>query len=876
MNIKNKKIEEVLNNQILPFVLKPGRYVGNEFNIVLKEKDHLSARVALAFPEVYEIAMSYVGFDILYHVLNKEDDIWAERVYAPWTDMEQRMRKAGLPLYALESFTPLKEFDLVGFTLQYELTYTNVLNMLDLSGIPVWQKERSNSDPILLAGGPCTCNPEPMADFFDAFLIGDGEETVVEIARIVGQARRAGKDREEILAQLSALRGVYVPSFYSALYDTEGRFRQIKKKRSQAALPVQTRILERLKAEHYPNKPLVPLLEVTHNRLSIEVMRGCTEGCRFCNAGMIYRPTRERDKREIVQQMLNGLQGSGYEEVSFLSLSISDYSDLSPLMQESRAALDGKKVNVSFPSMRLDSFSPEIADFISTVRKSGFTFAPEAGSERLRRVINKNISAQDLERAVRIALENGWKHLKFYFMIGLPTETKEDIENIADLIENVAQLSKAFGKVSFTVSISPFSPKAHTPFQWERQNTREELLEKVYLLKEKFAGMRRVKLNWRDPDVSFIECVLGRADRKMAGVIFNAWKGGAIFDGWTEYFNMQVWQQAAQAENLYLKDYAQEFPVELSLPWEHIDKGVTKNFLLRERKNAFAEISEVDCKDGTCYACGIQRKNGFRELTDCYTHLDLLKKPPVQEEKREYRTYKKATLPAKSEQKTVRFRLQYEKKDYCRYISHLDLIRIFERVCRRADIPLSFSQGFNPHPRLSFGPPLSLGFSSEAEYLDMEIDAAYDKNLAESMNAFLPKGLKILARKEIKSKVQSLSAAINQSEYLVSLPQKAPMADSFEGALRQLLDAENIDIERKVKGKLKTINIRPYIESIITENNRLHIKTRVIDNRTVRISEIIKQLFQDAEINNSFLHVHRLKQLVHDGQKARTPLEILL
>ena len=521
--MKNKLIETILDKKVLPFVSKPGRYIGNELNIIRKEIQATDISVALAFPDIYEIGMSFIGFEILYHVLNKHDGVRAERVYLPWTDMQGMMQKEKLPLYSLETFTPLKEFDILGFTLQYELTYTNVLQMLHLSDIPVFAADRSDNDPIILGGGPCTGNPEPMSDFFDVYLIGDGEQAFVDICQLIGEMKKSKSARFEIMNALTGISGVYVPGLYNAGYDETGRFVSILSRTANAALPVVTRIESELKEENYPTRPIVPILEVTHDRLALEVMRGCTEGCRYCSAGMIYRPVREREPQAIVRQSIGGIDNSGFDEVSFLSLSISDYSKLNELMVSEKESLEGKYVNVSLPSMRLDSFSEEIARFVSSVRKSGFTFAPEAGSERLRKTINKNISDSEIFEAVETALRNGWKLLKFYFMIGLPTEKEEDIHAIADLIEKVSEVSKTYGRIRFNISISPFSPKPHTPFQWEEQNTRETLYNKVKILRTRLHHLKHVNLNWRDPEISALECVLGRADRRMGKAIFIAW-----------------------------------------------------------------------------------------------------------------------------------------------------------------------------------------------------------------------------------------------------------------------------------------------------------------------------------------------------------------
>lgn len=867
--MKNERLARLLDSRILPYVSKPGRYLGNELNSIHKDLDDNSIRVALAFPEVYEIAMSYIGFDILYHVLNRQEHIWAERVYAPWADMEELLRKEDIRLFSLESFTSIQEFDLIGFTLQYELTYTNVLNMLDLAGIPVRSRSRLDTDPIIIAGGPCTCNPEPMAEFIDAFLIGDGETAVVDMARTIGRLKKEGHGRKRILEELAGIAGVYVPSLYETQYDADGNFQGIRPVSAHGPERIRSRLLSELKAEHYPEAPLVPLVEVTHDRLAVEVMRGCTEGCRYCNAGMIYRPTRERSTEDIIEQIKTNLDNTGHSEVSFLSLSISDYSRLATLMKDSRQMLNGAGVNVSFPSMRLDKFSPEIAEYTSSVRKSGFTFAPEAGSPRLRRVINKNISDDDLYRSVSIALEKGWKLLKFYFMIGLPTETEDDVLAIAQIMERVVELSRGYGNITFNVSISPFSPKAHTPFQWERQDTKEEFKHKVYLLKERFRKMRRVKLNWRDPDVSKLECVLGRADRRMAEAIYIAWKSGAKFDGWSEFFDMSLWQNAVRQAGLNMDSYSALLDPECSLPWDHIDKGVSKSFLKKERQNAYREILVSDCKTDRCHACGWQRKGGFRELVDCYQRQN---DPAAVHPGKETATV--ASSPervAQQNRQFSKFRLQFTKTGLAKYLSHLDIVRTLERACRRAGIPLRYSEGFNPHPKLSFGPPLALGCTSDAEFVDVEIDSGYADNLQNALNSVLPDGFKIVRLQQVNLPVKSLGAIIDRAEYEVNLRQKDQLPETLEHELDNLLKRAEIIVERKVKGRLKKIDIRPFIEQVDFADGILRIRTRVLENRTVRIPEILTVLLGQSQ----GLSIHRKKQLIHDETAEKTPFDVL-
>ncbi|MEJ2052533.1 MAG: TIGR03960 family B12-binding radical SAM protein [Calditrichaceae bacterium] len=868
--MKNNKLENILVNKILPFVSKPGRYIGNELNVIPKGGQQTEVSAALAFPEIYEIGMSYIGFEILYHVLNMNKHIAAERVFLPWIDMQDKMENEGVPLYSLETFTPLKEFDLIGFTLQYELTYTNVLQMLYLGHIPVFSGERTDNDPIILGGGPCAGNPEPMSDFIDAYLIGDGETAFIEICNTVAGLKKSKASRIEKLKSLAKIDGVYVPSLYDVYYDDSDKFKAIKSKDQSASLPVITRIEPELRQEFYPFEPIVPILEVTHDRLALEVMRGCTEGCRYCSAGMIYRPVRERSPEDIVKQSKAGIESSGYDEVSFLSLSISDYSQLSELMAAEKASLQDKYVNVSLPSMRLDNFNEDIARFVSSVRKSGFTFAPEAGSERLRKVINKNIKDSDIFNALETALGYGWKQIKFYFMIGLPTETKEDIHAIADLIERVSVKSKSYGYIRFNISISPFSPKAHTPFQWEAQDTREILIEKVNILRTRLRRLKNVNLNWRNPDISTLECVLGRGDRRMGKAIHYAWKHGAQLDGWMEHFNFDTWKNAINDAGISIDDLRDKFDKSAALPWDHIDKGVSKSFLLRENTKAYNNESTLDCSDDVCHVCGIQRKSIFGHLTECRKN-NINKhpendKPEIIEDEN---TVNKELRPVKNQ----KFRMCYTKTGYARFISHLDLIRVFERTCRRAEIPVAYSEGFNPRPKFSFAPPLSLGYSSESEYMDVEIKQGFSGELKEKLNAHLPEGIFINNIKEISGSIESLNEAIKYADYEIQIQDRPLDGMEFKKDLKSFLEKDEIIVQRRVKGKIKSINIRPFISSINHKKDTLHISTKSVDRRTVRINEILECLFTDG--GSLISSVHRKRQIVNLNGEKLSPLDVV-
>ncbi len=843
-------LQDAIAQEILPNVTKPARYIGNEMNMIRKDPSTVSTRVALAFPEVYEIGMSYLGFGILYHILNAQEHIWAERVFAPWPDMEEELRKNNYPLYTLESFTALSAFDILGFTLQYELTYTNILNMLDLGKVPVWAADRAGEDPIVIAGGPCSCNPEPVAGFFDVVFIGDGEEGFVDVCIAIEQVKKANLPRRQILESLQEIRGVYIPVLNNG-------------KR------VDTRIVTELKSDFYPEKPLVPLIETTHNRLSIEVMRGCTQGCRYCNAGMIYRPVRERDYRDIVKQTATTLPETGHEEVSFMSLSISDYSGLRELLHAEAGLLDDMQVNYAFPSMRLDSFSEEIAEYASNVRKSGFTFAPESGSARLRRVINKNITDEDIFRSVEIALKKGWRLLKFYFMIGLPTETKEDIEALAELLERVIQESRPFGRVRFNVSLSTFSPKAHTPFQWEAQESKEDLEEKIHYLRKRLSKFKQVKLSWRDPEVSFLECVLGRGDNTLSQVIHDAWKMGAKFDGWTDFFNMGNWEQAFEQNGLDMNRYARAIPVDARLPWDHINKGVTKSFLLNERQKAYDGEITPDCRETLCYGCGIKRTHGTDVGELCKTVSDAKTEPGKE-------TFKPDVpdkiIPA-GEQQPIRLRVKYKKTGFTRFLSHLDLIRIMYRAFRAAGVDIAYTQGFNPKPKLSFSPPLSLGYTSEAEYMDVELLSAGDQQPFKRLNTYLPEGLEIVEWKMITSKVRSLSAEISRASYEVNISGLKLDSNTFQEDIEYLFSRDSIEVDRVVKGVRKTLDIKPYIESINRTNGTLSIGTKTIATRSVRVDEILAQLFPLSRETLRLLPVHRTAQFIQTGNTFTDPLE---
>jgi radical SAM family uncharacterized protein len=602
-------IPEALLDRILPTVTKPARYTGQEWNHVAKDWSEDRINVALAYPDVYEVGMSNLGLAILYDLLNQQQDVLAERVYAPWPDMERAMRQGQIPLFSLESRHSLREFDIVGFSLQYELNDSNVLTMLDLAAIPLMACQRSETWPLIIGGGTCTYNAEPLVDFFDLFVIGEGEEVLLELVRLYGEwkdALRSGKNsKEEFLHRAAAIEGVYVPSLYCVDYDAGGTVKAIAPLRAGVPQTVRKRIVSVLPPP--PVKPVVPLMKVIHDRGMVEIMRGCTHGCRFCQAGMIYRPVRERPMDEVLAAVDQLLANTGYEEIALVSLSSTDYTCIEPLVRGLSDRYAEQRVSLSLPSLRTDAFSVELAQIIQRTRKTGLTFAPEAGSERLRRVINKGVTADDLLRTAEAAYASGWLRVKLYFMIGLPTETMEDVLAIAELVKAVRKIGRRLrGKrAQVSVSLATFIPKAHTPFQWLPLEDAAQIAERQKALRRELPT-RGVRLSWSDEATSWLEAVLSRGDRRLGRVILRAWQLGARFDAWAEAFQPQLWEQAFVDVDLDPGFYAsRQRPFAEVLPWSHIDTGVSPTFLWDEYQRSLRGESSVDCREG-CLDCGVQ------------------------------------------------------------------------------------------------------------------------------------------------------------------------------------------------------------------------------------------------------------------------------
>lgn len=600
--------------KILPLVQKPGRYTGGELNSVIKDKSKVDLRYAFCFPDSYEIGMSHLGIKILYSLSNARDDVWCERVFAPWHDMEKEMRERSIPLYALESGDPLSEFDMIGFTLQYELSYTNVLNMLDLAGIPIRSSDRESLTPLVVGGGPCACNPEPMADFFDLFMLGDGEDVTNEVIDLLIACKKEGVSKREFLSRAAKIGGVYVPSLYDVAYNDDGTIKEVTPK-DGAPEKVTKRVVKDLDSVHYPDEFVVPFVDVVHDRVVHEILRGCIRGCRFCQAGFIYRPIREKSPDTINEQCKMLCESTGYDEISLSSLSTSDYTHLEELMGKLLSWTEDYKVNIALPSLRVDNFSEKLMEHLKKVRRSGLTFAPEAGTQRLRDAINKNVTEEEMLRTARNAFSGGWTSVKLYFMLGLPTETYDDVAGIAELAQKVVgefynNPDRPKGKgVQVNISVASFVPKPFTPFQWASQDTIDELVSKQnHLLSS--VKTKKISVSYHKVNISFLEGVFARGDRRLCDVVEYAWKNGCKFDSWDDSFLFDVWLDAfdkCKIDPLFYTSRKREYSE--ILPWDHLDYGIRKQFLIDENEKALAATTTPHCRI-KCAGCGTNRLNG--------------------------------------------------------------------------------------------------------------------------------------------------------------------------------------------------------------------------------------------------------------------------
>ena len=823
-------------DEVLPRVAKPARYTGGELNSIVKLPDEVSVRVALAFPDVYEVGMSNLGLRILYHVLNLRADVAAERVFAPALDMEEEMRNAGIPLFSLESSLPVKDFDIIGFSLAYEMSYTTVLNMLDLAGIPVCASDRTDDDPIIIVGGHCATNPEPMADFIDAFVIGDGEEVVVDIITVY---RENSGDRKKILKALSEIEGVYVPGVYQ---------------HSTPVIQIRARRVTDLENAPFPDRLIVPFTEAVHDRVTLEVMRGCSRGCRFCQAGMITRPVRERSLPKLCEQAKTLLDNTGYEEVALTSLSSADYSGIGQLVHTLISTHESDKVGISLPSLRADAGCVYLAAEIQRVRKSGLTFAPEAGTQRLRDVINKNVSEEDLLNAVEAAVECGWRRIKLYFMIGLPTETDEDLEGIGQLVTHVIDIGRKHrAPLTLNVTISPFVPKPHTPFQWRAMDTLEELEGKIALIRPLLRG-KNISLSWHDPRSSRVEAALARGDRRLGKVIREVWKSGGKLE--QDNYNHDRWQAAFDSAGLDITEFAnREIPKDAPLPWDHISVGVSKQFLAREDDKASSGKTTPDCRFGTCAACGL------KEVLDQCKPPEIAQwqgypKPEIQE------PLACNTQPAGPFSRVL---VTFTKGESVKWLGHLDLMRVFERAVRISGIKIAYSQGFNPRAKMSIASALPLGATANAELITFNIIPPIDlTDILTRLQRALPSGISLIDAQILPDNMKGVNVTGSELLVKIALPDEKS-ADNLTDAIARIMSKPEIIRTREKRG---SIDIRPGIASI--ELNEpptgsfafIRMMLRHLEF-TVKPAEIVDELSKDIP-GIAIISIHRLKLITNN------------
>jgi radical SAM family uncharacterized protein len=807
--------------EVLPLVTKPIRYTGGEYNALLRDPDSARVSWVLAMPEVYELGMSNYGLRVLYSIINRLDNAVCERCYAPWPDFGKALQERGLPLYALESKRPVSEFDVLGLSLQSELSYTNVLYLLDTCRIPLRRAERNTSHPLIVAGGPCTVNPLPMSDFIDVFVVGDGEDPVREITGVV--ANWNGQERGELLSQLSRLEGLYVPDH------------------TPAGTAVRRRVVDELKEEDFPSPPLVPICEITHDRLTIEMARGCTRGCRFCQAGMMNRPVRLRSQDSVVRLAERGIRASGWEEVSLLSLSALDYPDLPGLITKLNSRLKERRVSISLPSTRGEDFSSELALSLQEVKKAGLTFAPETTSEKLRGFVNKNISELRILESVRNALDAGWNGVKLYFMVGLPGETDADVDGIGRFVTEIGRLCKG-RPVRF--NLSPFVPKPHTPLQWAGFGDVVETQAKIDRVRASITR-RNVKAKWANPECSYVEAMLARGDEKLGPVIEKVYREGGVFQEWTEFFRFPLWVESCRALGIDPKDYHRERRPDEQLPWDFINMGVSREFLAREYEKAKAGEMTPDCASGECTDCGAcpgldrrQKAEGRRQKAEVAekTEPDYGRRPRPLQSFQELRT---------------RFRIKYAVEEAYQFAAHLDRVRAFYRSLRRSELPIAYTKGFAPKPMLSFGPPLPVGLVSSGEYLDVFTAYHYTGNIVRDLGTFLPKGLRIAAARPIARENPSLGRIVNLARYDVALPK------AFSGDFAALAE--------RARGLAGVKDLLPSPE-----------RTVVLDlgiEAGIKLFDTLAGMFEISDTEARCLSIRRRDCLVAQNGRIRTPLE---
>jgi radical SAM family uncharacterized protein/radical SAM-linked protein len=846
---------------ILPGVQRPSRYIGGEWNEIVKDHRRVDLTFALAFPDLYEVGMSHLGFRILYSLLNSREDTAAERVCCPWPDMADALRRHGRPLTSLESGTPLGRFDVLGFSLQYEMTFTNVLEMMDLAAIPVRSSRRGEEDPLIVVGGPAVFNVEPLADFVDLVFVGDGEELVPEFLERLKVLKRAGASRDNVIAECAGIEGVYAP----ALYDTEKDDRSgllIPVATGNAPFPVKRRLVLDLDRFPFPDRIIVPHGEIVHDRVSVEVMRGCPVGCRFCQAGYVYRPRRERDPNQLRDTVIRSVRATGYDQFSLSSLNTGEYGAIHPLMFDLMDRFEPERVSISLSSLHASTISPQLAEQIRRVRKSGFTIAPEAGSQRLRNVINKNLDEEQILTASRLAFEAGWDLIKLYFMIGLPTETDADVDAMVDLAQDIVRVgrrgaSRGRRRPEVTLSASSFIPKPETPFQWVGMERLDSLRRKQERIARRVR--RGVRFKHHRGETSFIEAVFSRGDRALGDVLERAWRKGARFDGWEEHFAIDAWQAAFREAGVDPEPYAYaDLEPERPLPWHVVDSRINRKWLAIELQRALRGETLGVCGPEDCHGCapfarecveGVVAGAADRPLD---SRLPVLSTPaapgpgaPVGEgEAPGLRPRSTAGPRGEDEGRRPRYRYRgrFSKTGRLRFLSHLDLYRLLARALRRARISLVYSRGFNPKPRIAFGPALSVGVASEREYLDFDSHDRLDPEASvRRINTALPGGVRFDAVREIRRDLPALGDTICAARYRVRTGHGLDLARCLDEFRRR----SPVRVRRERQGKVRTFDLDREIsglERVGEEALRLTLAVRT-NGASVRPEEALREIF---------------------------------
>lgn len=804
------------HDELLLRAEKAGRYTGAEVNSIRKDK--VDVRFALAFPDTYEVGMSHLGFQILYAIINGIPHAAAERCFAVWPDRESQLREGNLPLTSLESQIPLTDFDVVGFSLQYELSYTNVLAMLDLGAIPLKRTDRKDGHPLVIAGGPCCFNPAPLVDFIDAFVIGEGEEAVLEITEAIRTGKEQKLARGGLLMQLAQIPGIYVPAFHEK--------DQLIKKRKAIDLNLWP----------YPQKPVVPVMQTIHDRIILEIARGCTRGCRFCQAGMIWRPYRERNFPLLLEMAQKALQATGHDEISLLSLSSGDYSCIEPLIQNLMKTYYTKRVALALPSLRVESLTGTIIDEIRKTRKTSFTLAPEAGTDRMRQIINKGNTAADLLETIDKVFTAGWKSVKLYFMLGLPGEEQKDLEGIIDLSNQALRTAKNRGQV--TISLSTFVPKPHTPFQWHGQLSADETYKRQNFIRERITK-RNLSVKWHDTRMSLLEGLFSRGDEKIGNLLEVAYQKGCRFDGWSEILRFDLWQEAIKETGIVPDYYLRERATGETLPWDNIDCGVSRKFLLQERNKSLESAATEDCRYSSCQNCGVcdspETKNIFSEPAQLADADKSITAMPV-------------TGNAGANLLPKVYRLIFTKLDRARFFSHLELSMALIRALRRSRIELCYSAGYHPHPKISFATATSVGMESKHEYMDItaqEYSGDLNELIAE-INSALPHGLEISSIQMLSYSAKDLAQSLRGFTYELLLPADitADRLDGIKENMDKFMTAPAFNIQRLSKGKTITRDIRPFIESMSfdTDGKKVNLTIRHAQSGSARPVDIITNI----------------------------------